>query len=193
MFAYMGNGLLCDSILLEHFRNGDNLAFEEIYKRYWHVLLNTAYKRLQNADASKDVVQNVFTDLWARRNVAEISNLKAYLYQATKFQSYKYFSKFHLNSPFYELLDDMLVSGCSADENLLDKEINILLQKWIEALPGKRKTIFLLRFKHRLTTNEIAGRLNVSQKTVQNQLGVAGSWMKKNIESLLFLVFWLHY
>ena len=192
MIAYLEYCLLSDNILLDQLRNGNNLAFEEIYKRYWEVLLNAAYKRLQNKDASRDVVQNVFTDLWAKREISEINNLKAYLLQATKFQSYKYFSKNHLNSPFYHLLDEILVAGYSADEILMDKEMDNLFQKWIEALPGKRKKIFLLHFKEKLSTHEIAGQLGVSQKTVQNQLGIAGNWMKKNIESLLLLIVLMH-
>src|ERR1700712_3807820 len=101
----MEYALQSDCILLNQLRTGDNLAFEEIYKRYWQVLLNTAYKRLQNKDASKDIVQNVFTDLWAKKETSEIHDLKAYLQQATKFQAYKYLSKNHLNSPFYNLFD----------------------------------------------------------------------------------------
>ena len=192
MIAHLEYCLLSDNTLLSYLRNGDNLAFEEIYKRYWQALLNATFKRLQNKDASMDVLQNVFTDLWAKKETSEIQNLKAYLFQATRFQSYKYFSRNHHNSPFYNLLDDLLVSSSSADEILMDKEMDGLLQQWIEALPGKRKKIFLLHFKDKLSTHEIAGQLGVSQKTVQNQLGIAGNWMKKNIESLLLLVVLLH-
>ena len=124
MIAHLEYCLLNDNILLGYLRNGDNLAFEEIYKRYWQALLNAAYKRLQNKDASMDVLQNVFTDLWAKKETSGIQNLKAYLFQATRFQSYKYFSKNHHNSPFYNLLDDILVSSSSADEILMDKEMD---------------------------------------------------------------------
>ena len=66
MIAHLEYCLLSDNTLLSYLRNGDNLAFEEIYKRYWQALLNATYKRLQNKDASMDVLQNVFTDLWAK-------------------------------------------------------------------------------------------------------------------------------
>lgn len=51
-------------------REGDGEAFVEIYRRNWRMMYNAAFKRLHDEKQCEDLVQNVFTDLWARRSTA---------------------------------------------------------------------------------------------------------------------------
>jgi RNA polymerase sigma-70 factor (ECF subfamily) len=82
-------------------------------------------------------------------------------------------------SHFYELFDEMGVwleqRSLKEDvpHDIRYREMQQLIELWIETLPVKRKEIFILYYREQLTTQEIAERLNLSQKTVQNQLGLA--------------------
>src|SRR5690606_39180832 len=63
----------------------DELAFTEIYNRYWKKLYAMAYERLKSKELAEDVVHEVFTSLWQRRHEAVIKSLNAYLAAATRY------------------------------------------------------------------------------------------------------------
>ena len=68
-----GRIALCtDEELLSHLHKGSWPAFDELYNRYWEKLYHAALKVLGDAAAAKDVVQEIFTDLWKRRAQLEI-------------------------------------------------------------------------------------------------------------------------
>ena len=172
--------------LLRLVAQGDMSAFEELYHRYWQSLFNSAYKRLKNIDQSKDVVQDVFTDLWGRKGTVEIENPSAYLHTAVRFQVYKRIAEGKITSAFTEPFETIATSPFEAEKNVAEKELAELAKTWLDSLPGKRKEIFLLYFVGQLSTKEIADKLNISQKTVQNQLGTAAKSFRRRIN--LFLI-----
>ena len=71
---------------------------------------------------------------------------------------------------------------------LLEKELLDLVQSYINSLPEKRKQIFLLHIKDNLSTKEIAERLNISQKTVQNQLGTSMQGLHTRIAPIIIAI-----
>lgn len=78
-----------DDQLLSLLHTNNESAYTEIFNRYWKAMFVTANNILQNKDAAQDIVQEVFTSLWQRRHETDISSLKSYLYQATRFQVFK--------------------------------------------------------------------------------------------------------
>ena len=172
--------------LLRLVAQDDIPAFEELYHRHWQSLFNAAYKRLKNADQCKDVVQDVFTDLWVRRGKVKIENLNAYLHAAIRFQVYKRIAEGKSSAAFLKPFDIITTSPFEAEKNIAEKELAELAKAWLDSLPGKRKEIFLLFFVEQLSTKEIADKLGISQKTVQNQLGTATKSLRGRI-NLFFI------
>lgn len=174
-------------------REGDESAFEQIYKLYWTQLFNAAYKRLPEKEKCKDIIQNVFTDLWNRRETLELANPAAYLHTAVRFQVLKQISKNSKNSAFTATFEAELISPLATDGEVLEKEVRVLIELFIKALPQKRREIFLLYYFKGLNTAQIATQLNVSQKTVQNQLATASNALRLRLTqfflSILFLLF----
>jgi RNA polymerase sigma-70 factor (ECF subfamily) len=170
-----------DKQLLSLLSKGDKTAFEQIYQRYWEPLYNSAYKRLKNTDQCKDILQDVFVDLWARRGKVEIENLGAYLHTAIRFQIYKLAAKEKATPVFIELFESISTHSFNADSNIEYKEIENLFRAWLDTLPEKRRQIFLMHYVENLSTREIAERLQISQKTVQNQLGSASDSLYSDI------------
>lgn len=81
------NEKFSDADLIAQLRLGDENAFTEIYRRYWEVLLNTAYQRLRSKEDAEEVVQEIFVNLYFRRNeIDPKSTLEAYLKTALKFK-----------------------------------------------------------------------------------------------------------
>jgi RNA polymerase sigma-70 factor (ECF subfamily) len=162
-----------DRELLLEISHSCSVAFSQLYDRYWESLFNTAYKRLQDEGACKDIVQDVFTDIWLRRATLQIDNIPAYLHTAIRFQVLKFISKSKLTAHFIQPFENIVDASLKADCNINEKELYLLVKAWLETLPKKRRQIYILRHEHNLSTKEISQRLNLSQKTVQNQLGNA--------------------
>lgn len=162
-----------DNELTQLIQQGDEPAFVELYNRYWLELYNTAYQRLKNKEQVEDIIQDVFVKLWIRRAELQIENAQAYLHTAIRFRVFNYVERETVHESFFEPFETIGFSSSIADEKIREKELLNLMQTYIGALPGKRKQIFLLHLKDNLSTREIAERLNISQKTVQNQLRTA--------------------
>ncbi|TZF81110.1 sigma-70 family RNA polymerase sigma factor [Pedobacter sp. BS3] len=179
-----------DEELLSGLSAGNQVAFTTIYRKYWPELYNVAYKRVKNRELSQDIVQNVFTSLWDRRQHAKIRNLPAYLHTSVKFQVLKQ-SIHHAGSPvLLEELENIITSPFNTDDPIRYKEITELVQAWINILPEKRREIFLLHYREELSTLQIAEVLKVSRKTVQNQLNTATQTLKlRVVQSLSILIF----
>jgi RNA polymerase sigma-70 factor (family 1) len=175
-----------DKALLRLMANDDMAAFEQLYHHLWQSLFNAAHKRLKNVEQSKDIVQDVFADLWLRRGKVEIENLPAYLNTAIRFQVYKRIAAEKSTAAFLEPFESIATSPFDAGKNIADKELAELAKTWFDTLPEKRKAIFLLHFVEKLSTQEIAERLHISQKTVQNQIGTAVKSLRRKIIPVFF-------
>lgn len=175
-----------DEALINLLKEDNKQAFTQIYRKYWEPLYNSAYKRLQDPELCKDIVQNVFTDLWNRRGVSNIENLPAYLHTAVRFQVYKQSVKLQPNgSEFLKVFEEMVASPFSSDGLLLEKELVRLVELWIKALPEKRRKIFVMHYYDELSTREISNQLGISQKTVQNQLNTASTYLRARFAHFL--------
>jgi RNA polymerase sigma-70 factor (ECF subfamily) len=178
-----------DSELLIEIKLGNSGAFTELYDRYWQSLYNSAYKRLQEESPCKDILQDVFKDIWLRRTSLEIENMSAYLHTAVRFQVLKLVSRNKYVSYFIQPFENIIDISLKPDSIINEKEINILLKAWIDTLPQKRRKIFMMRYEERLSTKEIAQKLKISQKTVQNQLGNTLNSLRTRLSQ--FFVFFL--
>lgn len=169
--------LWSDQQLLALTRDDDRAAFEIIYRRYWYSLYKIARQRLRDHELSEDIVQEIFIRLWERRGDLKIDNLSAYLQTAVRYRVYNCIARDIAPDAIYKPFDGLVaasaVADCKADGIIIEKELLGLVQAYINTLPEKRQRIFNLYFDDNLSTGEIAGRLNISQKTVQNQLGTA--------------------
>jgi RNA polymerase sigma factor (sigma-70 family) len=178
-----------DQSLFALLRQGDESAFAQIYKRYWPELYNAAYKRLPEKEKCQDIIQNVFTDLWNRKAELDLANPAAYLHTAVRFQVLKQISRAPKNSAFTAKFETELISPLATDSGVLEKEARVLIEYFINALPKKRKNIFVMHYFEGLSTAKIAVELKVSQKTVQNQLTTASHALKLRLtHMLIFLV-----
>ena len=122
-------------------------------------------------DDAEDIVQQAFADVWDKNRAGNvIGNLKAYLYQAVRNRSLSFTSQ-PVNAEATEQLPD--VEDTSEEEDILRSERDARLWDAIDRLPPERKKIFLLSKRDGLKYQEIAEELNLSVKTVENQMSKA--------------------
>lgn len=171
--------------------HGSEVAFDEIYERYWKKLFNEAHKRLNDLGLSEEVVHDVFIDLWSKRETKEIGNLDAYLITAVRYQVFAIYNKRKTLPFFEEPLDHMAFSSDEADSECFQKELIEGIKFWLETQPEKRREIFRLRYLEDMSTKEIAETLSISQKTVQNQLNLSQESLRDSVSKFMLLIFML--
>lgn len=176
--------------LCQLIKESDYKAFDELIARFWQPLYNSAYKRTQAPDISQDLVQEVFLNVWLKRTTLEVENPEAYLLTAIRYRVYSYFSRNPFSSDFAGLFEEITDPQFEAESRLNLSELQRLVRAWIDTLPPKRRKIFILYLERHLSTREIATELNISQKTVQNQLNRSMSDLRSRLsgmQSVLFL------
>ena len=159
----------------------DKNRFKEVFKEYYNPLCNFAASIVSDKKMAQDVVQDVFTNLWDKRKELVInSSEKSYLFQAVKFRAFEILRKRKNESKVS--VADYEESFTQSDE--LDTQANNFMLKEflynsIRQLPPKCQEIFVLNKVNGLTYNEIADDLDISVKTVENQIGRAYRKLRK--------------
>ncbi|TJZ54780.1 sigma-70 family RNA polymerase sigma factor [Sphingobacterium olei] len=174
-------------------KQSDRKAFDELYGRTWKSLYKQAVNKLNNEDLAKDIIQDIFIDLWTKRESSNIDHIEHYLSRAVKFKVIDQFRKkdFHLKE--IEEFVDILEDSEYADSKLLDNELREIISTLADRLPQKRREIFKLKFEQELSTKEISDLLNISPKTVQNQTLNSISILKNIFQKILFILFILFF
>ncbi|MFC6099451.1 RNA polymerase sigma factor [Olivibacter domesticus] len=169
--------------------NGDEYAFQCIYERYAKALYRSAYQLLNDKELCEDLIQELFINLWIKRDVLHISSLKPYLYISMKNQVLMAVrrKKYLLNE---ELLLELKASE-TIEDYVHTKELQQSFQKEIDLLPKRCKEIFSLSRIEQLSNREIAERLQISIKTVENQMTIALRAMRIFLQHFLLLTIFL--
>lgn len=173
-----------DAALLRDLKNGSMEAFNTLYHRYWQLVYNAAFKRLNDGAAAKDITQDFFLQLWNRRTELRILHLPAYIHTSVRNRVLNVLEAQHRFLPVADLFLDNAAAADQADFLARRNEWLKSYHNLVAALPPARQEIFRLHIQDGASTEEIALQLNISRKTVQNQLGKA---LAKLRETLGFL------
>jgi RNA polymerase sigma-70 factor (family 1) len=179
---------LSDQELLSKLRDGDRGAFDELYEKHWDTVYIQAFKKLHEPDIAKDITQDVFIYLWTSRERNHIENLPAYLFSSVRNNVFKYLKRESRFIPITDLVMEVKAYYPEADSVILQKEFFKAYDALIQAMPDAQQTIFRMRYHEFLTTEEIADRLDISRKTVQNQLTRAVTMLRASLITLAVLI-----
>lgn len=179
-----------DQALVTLLKEGDELAFAELHSRYKAVLFIHAYRMLGNEDEAKDVVQELFTTLWSRRNdTPAISSLASYLYSAVRNKVLDCIARKKTEEKYIRSLALFMEEGENMTEKeIREKELTRLIEREISLLPARMREIFELSRYENLSYKEIAEELNISDKTVKKQVSNALIILRKKLD-VAFSVF----
>lgn len=171
-----------DEWLLKLLKKSDQRAFDVIYERYWERLFAISYKRLKDLPECEDIVHDVFMSLWKNRESSDIQNLSAYLATAIKFKTISAIRARSRESIVIRLEDVHHVEAISTDINGEDAIHQQFLWEKVhhalQFLPPQCQLIFKFSRMEHLKNEEIAERLNISKRTVENQISRALKHLK---------------
>jgi RNA polymerase sigma-70 factor (ECF subfamily) len=167
----------------------DQQNFEKIFKAYFPALMAFSRKVLGEEDAAREVVQQVFINLWDRRNEIDLStSLKSYLFTSVHNRSLnvirdrKKFSSEELPEQAGEW---------DVNAELESMELEERIRGAINTLPERCRVIFELNRFDGLSYGEIAKQLDISVKTVENQIMKALRILREQLAKYLTLLLWL--
>lgn len=149
-------------------KEGNEAAFQELYNRYAPTVRAVAYSKLNSVEAAKEIVQEIFMDLWERRSHLNIESLPKYLTVAVKYQVINHFKKqitIKKHAHYYKTFERIV-----GEETLQEVEFESLqeaLEKGMSRLPPKTQTIFKLSRVEHKSIAEIADELNLSQQAIK--------------------------
>ncbi|WP_316825953.1 MULTISPECIES: RNA polymerase sigma-70 factor [Pedobacter] len=184
-----------DSDLWLAVQNNDGKAFNVLFDRYWLMLYKVALQQLKDEESSLEIVHNVFVSLWSRRKELQITALKNFLFTSIKYQVYKSLRPKKLSIVYKaDISEDNFSTEINlGDLKIRDSELQQRLNSSLSQLPGRCHQIFRLSRIEHFSNKEIADRLGISQKSVENQLTIALKHLRASFKDIAFLLFIFHY
>lgn len=182
---------LPDRELLSLTKEDDKAAFEALYARFWPLLYLYACKLVDQHEA-EDIIQEVFTTIWTKRQELTIeTSVSAYLYTAVRYRIFDHFDHKKVRRGHYvESLQQFIDNGaCITDEQVRERELQKIMEAAIRQLPAKMRQVFELSRQSFLSQKEIAQQLNISELTVKKQIGNSLKMLRQRVASMLTTLF----
>ena len=155
-------------------------------------MFNYAIRLIQNREAAKDCVQNSYYKIWEKRKTI-VSSPKSYLFKSVYNNcinniNHNKITQKYRDAHQLDLYYSTIIQKAEAEELLRREDIEREITKSVLKLPKKCREIFILSKIEGLKNKEIAEQLNISTKTIENQMTIALKRLKKDLEWLLVLV-----
>jgi len=168
--------------LLSALRFGNEGALRQIFDRHYPLLLSDIYRLIPDESSCQDLAQEIFVDLWNKRENLDIhTSLRAYLRRAAINKSLNYIKA--NRRTHFEDADDLghLPDTSASDTNKREAQETLedALHVAIGTLPEKCRIVFNLSRFEQLSHREIAEKLGISVKTIENQITKAMKMLRE--------------
>ena len=164
------------------------IAFDSIFKKYYPILC--AYgNRFVDYEESKEIAGDAILWLWEHRETLQVeTSLGRYLLKSVYHRSLNCIKqkqlKNHADTMYYEEMEKLIHDA----ETYQFQELSKRVKEAIDALPASYREAFVMHRFTKKSYKEIALLLNISEKTVENQISEALKYLKKNITLLLLFI-----
>jgi len=152
--------------------------FRVLYETHYNDLCRASFNILLEKENAREIVQQVFLDLWDKQNWHRLNSVKAYLYVAVYNRS---LNLIKTRKRFVSL--DAMPETTAGHADLETEELRLTIISGIEALPDRCREIFLLKREGDMTYQEIADHLQLSIKTVERQMGIALEKLRNHLDA----------
>lgn len=180
--------------LINGIKQGDVVAFEEIYRQYYNFLCLIADHIVRNPSDAEEIVSDVFVKLWNIREKIDItSSLKAYLVKAIHNTSVNYIERSKIRKKLTDSLSNSDYELLAWDSDyplgrLYKKEIINILNNGIKTLPDACRQIFILSRENDMRYTDIADNLGISVNTVKTQMKIALVRLRETLKDYLVIL-----
>lgn len=177
-----------DKLLVLQLNNNEVEAFDALFHKYSEKLFRFSFSLLKNREDAQGIIQEAFLRIWKKRQeIDSAKSFKSFLFSISynlvvdrlrlrlKDQEYRKYLVHYFESESFELRNDLDYD-----------KIVVQIRDAVEELPHKRKQIYTLSRELGLSNKKIAARLNISVKTVENQITLALKHIKTKLGKEVF-------
>lgn len=161
-----------DLELISLIKEGDQMAFTVIYDRYWRLIYAHVFKMLRDEDEAKDVVQDIFSDIWINAAAFPVQGSPGgFLYTMARNKVLNLLRHNKYKDDYLSSLASFHSEMTNATiEQLDEQDMRLAIEREIEKLPPRMRAVFEMSRKLNMSNKEIAARLGTSDETVKKQI-----------------------
>ena len=176
------------NILLNRIAGGDNEAYRTLFEMFFPKVKVFLMKFLKDDVAAEDIAQDIFVKIWDyRETLPDIRSFNTYIYRMTRNAALNHLrsSRTFLDISKMSILDDKDI-----ETEYYTKEKELLIRLAVEQMPPQRQRIFKMSREQGLSNDDIAQKLGITKKTVENNLTLALKDLRDIV--IAFMVFFLN-
>ena len=154
-------------------------SFEELFRQHYSFVCQVVYRYVQDKSRVEDIAQELFAELWQKKDSLLIhTSIPAYLRRMAISRALNFIrdsKKYNWDEldPASETVLNSVTQAATVIQSMEESELKKTIDGAIQALPEKCRIVFLLSRNDELSYAEISRELNISMKTVENQIGKA--------------------
>lgn len=185
-----------DSAWAERIRHGDAAAFDALFRTHAAALAGFAYQFVRSEAVAEELVQEVFLRIWRSRERWVLhGSMRRYLFVAVRHVALNHLRHERVERRWFTGMAQEQARGAgapgtlrktdAADERLYANELAAAVEAAVARLPKRCRLIYTLVKDQHLSYGEAAEVLSLSEKTVENQIGIALKSLRKQVAHLL--------
>lgn len=174
---------LSDTDLIICLREGDHAAYSEIYQRFFDILYGFINRRLNDEDKAKDILQELFADLWSKRETLAIPVLSSYLYRAVRNKMINLIVHRNVEDKYRESMSGSTDRDSIMTDHLIrEKQLAEMIEKEVDSLPKRIREVFLKSRETNMTYREISLELNLTKQSVRSYAKTAIRTLRRRLK-----------
>jgi RNA polymerase sigma-70 factor, Bacteroides expansion family 1 len=167
---------------------GDHIAYKSLFMKYYPKVKYFISHMIKSETIAEELAQDIFMKIWEHREkLIFLRSFNSYVYRMAKNISLNYLEHKYIEELYLENFPEE--TEFSVEENFYAKEMELLERLTVSTMPPQRKTVYELSRRKGYSNDEIATRLGISKKTVENHLNLALKEIRKTL--FLFLSFFI--
>ncbi len=167
-----------DEALLALLKKDADKAIEVLFRQYYGYVCKMVYRVVPEATVAEDIAQDIFLEMWRRKERLQVTSIRAYLRRAALNRTLNYLRDRKIKWDDESALPELESADTPTSESVETAELEKIMEAAIDELPERCRLVFVLSRFEELSYQEIADHLGISVKTVENQISKALKYLR---------------
>lgn len=170
--------------------SGSQRAFHKVFITSYPKVFSFSLRLVKNRDDAEDIAQTVFIRLWTKRDLLiNVQNLDSYLYSMVKHTVLNYIKSKRGITVDISKMNNITNSLSSPQEQIEAKDLKLLVDLIVENMPKQRRIIYKMSREQGMSNDDIALKMGLQKRTVENHIHLALKEIKRNLPLLFLIIF----